>query len=194
MGRCGAPCEGSETVAAYARHVDAVRVAFTADPHDLVRRLLARIDLLAAAHRYEEAAVHRDRMSTFVRTAAPRASGSPPSPPCRTWPLPVGSRREAGAARRPARSIGRGRSRAVRRASAPVPRRAHGHRGDRRAGSPPLPAATVEEAECVLRWLETPGTRLVEVDGVWALPAGGAGGLTGLVSAPGWATGPPPVR
>jgi DNA polymerase-3 subunit epsilon len=48
---------------------------------------------------------------------------------------------------------------------------------------PPLPAATVEEAECVLRWLESPGTRLVEVDGVWALPAGGAGGLAGLVSA-----------
>jgi DNA polymerase III subunit epsilon len=48
---------------------------------------------------------------------------------------------------------------------------------------PPLPAATVEEAECVLRWLESPGTRLVEVDGVWALPAGGAGGLAGLVGA-----------
>ncbi|MFW6203761.1 MAG: endonuclease, partial [Actinomycetota bacterium] len=35
---------------------------------------------------------------------------------------------------------------------------------------PPLPAATVEESECVLRWLEQPGTRLVEVDGTWALP------------------------
>jgi DNA polymerase III subunit epsilon len=47
---------------------------------------------------------------------------------------------------------------------------------------PPLPAATVEETECILRWLETPGTRLVEIEGVWALPAGGAGGLSGLVS------------
>jgi DNA polymerase-3 subunit epsilon len=33
--------------------------------------------------------------------------------------------------------------------------------------------------------LETPGTRLVDVDGVWALPAGGAGGLAGLVGAAG---------
>ena len=48
---------------------------------------------------------------------------------------------------------------------------------------PPLPSATVEEAECILRWLELPGTRLVEVNGVWALPASGAGGLVGLVAA-----------
>ena len=41
----------------------------------------------------------------------------------------------------------------------------------------PVPAASAEETECVLRWLETPGVRLVEVDGEWSLPARGAGRL-----------------
>ena len=70
MGRCGAPCEGRESVADYGRHVEAVRVAFTADSRRLVDRLQARIERLAGHHRYEEAAVHRDRMAVFVRTAA----------------------------------------------------------------------------------------------------------------------------
>jgi DNA polymerase-3 subunit epsilon len=46
----------------------------------------------------------------------------------------------------------------------------------------PLPSATAEETECVLRWLETPGTRLVEITGTWTLPAHGAPGLLTLVT------------
>jgi len=42
-------------------------------------------------------------------------------------------------------------------------------------GPGPLPAATAEEVECVLRWLETAGTRLVRLSGTFASPAGGAG-------------------
>jgi DNA polymerase III subunit epsilon len=183
MGRCGAPCEGGETVVAYARHVDAVRVAFTADPHDLVRRLLARIDLLAEAHRYEEAAVHRDRMSTFVRTAA-RAqriaalAAVPQLAAARRleaggWELHVirHGRLAAAGATPPGAHPRPFLDALVATAETVVP------------APPPLPAATIEEAECVLRWLESPGTRLVEIDGVWALPAGGAGGLAGLVAA-----------
>ena len=41
-------------------------------------------------------------------------------------------------------------------------------------GPGPAPAATAEEIECVLRWLELPGVRLVEVDGVWSCPIAGA--------------------
>ena len=44
-------------------------------------------------------------------------------------------------------------------------------------GVGPAPAAAPEETECVLRWLEQPGTRLVELDGTWASPAYGAGGV-----------------
>ena len=37
-----------------------------------------------------------------------------------------------------------------------------------------MPAATAEESEKVLRWLESPGVRLVDVDGVWSCPVRGA--------------------
>ena len=38
----------------------------------------------------------------------------------------------------------------------------------------PIPAATAEETEKVLRWLESPGIRLVDVDGEWTCPVAGA--------------------
>ena len=43
-----------------------------------------------------------------------------------------------------------------------------------RPGPGPTPAATAEETECVLRWLEAPGMRLVQLDGEWSWPAYGA--------------------
>jgi len=39
---------------------------------------------------------------------------------------------------------------------------------------PPTPAATVEETERILSWLEQPGVRLVELDGEWSCPIDGA--------------------
>ncbi len=39
-----------------------------------------------------------------------------------------------------------------------------------------MPAAHPEETEQVLRWLEQPGVRIVDLDGVWASPVHGAGG------------------
>jgi DNA polymerase-3 subunit epsilon len=41
-------------------------------------------------------------------------------------------------------------------------------------GPGPLPASTAEEAELLLRWLESDGVRLVHVDGEWTCPVGGA--------------------
>jgi DNA polymerase-3 subunit epsilon len=38
----------------------------------------------------------------------------------------------------------------------------------------PVPSATAEESERILRWLESPGVRLVDVDGEWTCPVGGA--------------------
>jgi DNA polymerase-3 subunit epsilon len=39
-----------------------------------------------------------------------------------------------------------------------------------------------EESECILRWLEEPGTRLAEASEPWAMPAFGAGGLVGYLA------------
>ena len=183
MGRCGAPCEGGESVATYARHVDAVRMAFTADARRLVERLQTRIERLAGSQRYEEAAVHRDRMAIFVRTAArsQRIAALAAVPQ-----LVEGRRLDAGGWELHVVRYGR-----LAGAAATPPGIHPGPLLDAMVATaetvvpapPPLPAATVEETECVLRWLESPGTRLVEVDGVWVLPAGGAGGLTALVGA-----------
>src|SRR4029077_8314074 len=41
-----------------------------------------------------------------------------------------------------------------------------------RGGPGPAPAATAEETERILRWLEAPGLRLIEVDGEWTCPRG----------------------
>ena len=38
----------------------------------------------------------------------------------------------------------------------------------------PSTAATPEESEKILRWLEAPGVRIVDVDGAWTCPVGGA--------------------
>jgi DNA polymerase III subunit epsilon len=45
----------------------------------------------------------------------------------------------------------------------------------------PSPAATPEETEIILRWLESPGVRIVELDGSWSCPVGGAGGVRALL-------------
>jgi len=46
---------------------------------------------------------------------------------------------------------------------------------------PPTPAGTVEEAELILRWLDQPGVRLVEVEGEWSCPVTGAASLHGWI-------------
>ena len=39
------------------------------------------------------------------------------------------------------------------------------------------PAVLTEETEIILRWLETPGVRIVDIDGLWTCPVGGAGAV-----------------
>jgi DNA polymerase-3 subunit epsilon len=41
-------------------------------------------------------------------------------------------------------------------------------------GPGPQPASSAEEVAAILRWLESPGIRLVHVDGEWTCPVRGA--------------------
>ena len=41
----------------------------------------------------------------------------------------------------------------------------------------PVTAATPEESERILRWLDAPGVRIVDIDGEWTCPVGGATGV-----------------
>ncbi len=175
MGRCGAPCAGGETVQEYASHVEVVRHAFVGDPRRVTQVLGTRISTLAATERFEDAAAARDRLAAFVGVSA-RLQRLRSLTGCRLlvaarpddqggWQLAaVRWGRLVGAA-----TVGRGVAPGphidalVATAEVVVP------------GPGPLPAAGAEEVECVLRWLEQPGTRLIEVDGTWASPCHGAG-------------------
>ncbi len=179
MGRCGAPClteqGGGESAEHYAAHAVAFRTAALTDPTAVVAALSARTTALAAAERFEDAAAQRDRLTAFVRAAA------------RLQRLSALTGVTQLVAARPTDELGW--ELAVIRhgrlvAAGTVPRGAHpGPYVDALVataetvlpGPGPLPAATAEEVECVLRWLEQPGTRLVRVTGTWASPAFGAG-------------------
>ena len=52
----------------------------------------------------------------------------------------------------------------------------------------PMPAAHPEETEQVLRWLEQPGVRLVDLEGQWSTPLHGALGARYRLEATGAGT------
>ena len=134
------------------------------------------MDALVARERFEEAALHRDRVAAFLRAAArmQRIRGLTV-----IEELVAARRADAGGWEihviRSGRLVAAGR----------VPVGAHPGAtiealvttaeslDDVRPG--PLPAADAEEVECVLRWLEQPGVRLVESTSPWTCPVRGAG-------------------
>ena len=177
MGRCGAPCDGSESVEAYAGHAAAVRAAMLGDVRPLVAALSRKVARLAEVERFEEAAVHRDRLAAFVRAAARMQRLSALT---RCAELVAARQRDDGSWEivvvrhgRLAATAVAGRAEdprvvaATLVATAEVVAPGHG----------PTPAASAEETECVLRWLEAAGTRLVSLTGTWASPTYGAGGV-----------------
>lgn len=175
MGRCGAPCAGDESPEQYAVHVEAVRRALTGDVRAVLDVLERRVSTLADAQRYEDAAAHRDRAAALVRASARmhRLAGlaacaeivaARPTAD-EGWELAVVRHgRLAGTDVAP-RGID---PRPLATALCATAERVL-------PGPGPTPAASAEETECVLRWLDQPGVRLVDVDGVWVSPAHGGG-------------------
>jgi len=183
IGRCGAPCEGGESPAEYESLVDVVRTAWTGDVRPLVDPLRHKLAALSEAERFERAAVVRDRIASVVRACArmqrlvaltsiaelvaarPDGDGG--------WEIAVVRHgRLAGAA-------------VAKRGTPPWPViEALVATADAvEPGPGPLRHVLDEEAECVLRWLEAPGTRLVLTSHPWAQPAFGAGGLRAFLGA-----------
>jgi DNA polymerase-3 subunit epsilon len=157
------------------------RAAVDHDASALVAPLLLRVDRLAAEERYEDAAVLRDRVAVLVRAvrrrqrleslaAVPELVIARPDG-CGGWHLSV---------------IRRGRLVAA--GTAPLGTSVRGMLPGLLATAETLPgsddeqATSVDETELVLRWMEKPGTRLVELTGTLASPAPGTGAFTGFLA------------
>lgn len=170
LGRCGAPCQGRQPVEEYARVADQVRAAMLGDAAAVVAAHAERIQVLSDQQRFEEAATVRDRLGAFLRGAV-RAQRAGALARCaevvaarRTddggWELVlVRHGRLAGTARADRRTDPRPLVTALQASGEHV-----------EAPVPPSSAAHPEETDLLLEWLERPGTRIVEVDGAWALP------------------------
>ncbi|MGW5360080.1 DEDD exonuclease domain-containing protein [Actinopolymorpha pittospori] len=174
MGRCVAPCVGAVDMETYAAHVADVQAAIGADPARVVEAASRRIGTLVVETRFEEAAVHRDRMAAFVRAAA-RTQRMSALARC---PEVVAARRtpEGGWE---AHVVRHGRLAAAGVVPRGTPARAAidvivSAAETVEPPPPPAPAASAEETERVLAWLELPGVRLVELSGEWSCPVGGA--------------------
>ncbi len=175
MGRCGAPCDGSEDAPAYAVHADAFRRAALGDCNDVVAALRRRMDALTEHERFEDAALHRDRLAAFIRAAertqrlgalaaVPHMIAAQRTDKAGWEILVIRHGRLAAAGVSPPGADPRPTIDALVATAEEVA-----------TGPGPTPRATSEEMSALLRWLSEPGTRLVELEGTWSSPAFGAG-------------------
>ncbi|MGZ4610817.1 MAG: DEDD exonuclease domain-containing protein [Actinomycetes bacterium] len=177
MGRCGAPCDGRESVDDYTVHSTAVRDAMLGDARPVVAAVGRRVRLLGDAERFEDAALHRDRLAAFVRAAA-RVQRLSALTGCAEmvaakqtadlgWELVVVRHGRLAGTAVAARGVDPRPVADALLATAEVVVPRHG----------PTPASSAEETERVLSWLEQPGVRLIALTGTWASPVHGAGGV-----------------
>lgn len=174
MNRCDAPCTGSVSIESYTNLVAHVIHELTHDSASLVSEAERRLHRLAAEERFEEARCGRDDLLDLVvgldraqrhasvlaaedlLAARPRPSGG--------WEFAlIRHGRLAGTA-------------ACERSQDPRPTIAS-LQLSAEAVERPVPGATAalpEETDVLLRWLEQPGTRIVEAAQPWVMPVHGA--------------------
>ncbi|MDQ1294791.1 MAG: polymerase subunit epsilon [Actinomycetota bacterium] len=181
MGRCGAPCLGGEQAQGYAGTVERAALAMTSDVSEVVSACLARAAELSRQEKFEQAAVHRDRLLAFLRAARRRDRTAPLAAlpellaalprPGGGWELVlVRYGRFAGTTLVPPGAAVDEYLRALRATGEHV-----------EPAIPPSPAAHPEETEQVAAWLEQDGVRLVSVEGRWSCPIRGAGWARALL-------------
>jgi DNA polymerase-3 subunit epsilon len=177
MGRCGAPCTGAQTQGEYAAVAAECAAVFSGSARHVAERLRARLEELASQERFEDAARVRDRFLQLVRGAA-RAQRI--APLAHSPEIVAARRADAGGWELVTIRHGRLAGTVVSpRGADPMPY-VRSMQATAEVVPPPTPdrpAALTEETEILLRWLEAPGVRIVELDGVWTCPVGGAGAV-----------------
>ena len=173
MGRCLAPCDARVTHTDYAAVVEQLRSALRAGAETVVGVHDTRMQALSREERFEEARTFRERLAAFLKGAS-RSQRVGAFTRC---PEIVAARHEDG--RWQVHVIRHGRLAAA----GVIPPAADALLWTAElvagaehveAGVGPLPASSIDEAELLVGWLESPGTRLVELSGVWACPVSGA--------------------
>ena len=144
----------------------------TGDSRQVMARLRERMATLSEQERFEDARTVRDRTLSLVRGAA-RAQRMDPGAYGRTRRGPPASpRRRLGDRRCPARSPRRVLDLTARSRSDALRRGGTCHRRGGPGPDAPASAATPEETDKILRWLEQPGVRIVDIVGQWTCPVG----------------------
>jgi DNA polymerase-3 subunit epsilon len=140
----------------------------------VITAITERMVALAESERFEEAGVHRDRLAAFLRAAARTQRLSALA---RCAEIVAGRRRDDG--RWEVHVVRHGRLAAA--GILPPGGDAHAYVRQLRACAEtvlpapgPVPAASAEESELILKWLESPGIRLIDIDGEWTCPVAGA--------------------
>ncbi|PZU45583.1 MAG: endonuclease, partial [Arsenicicoccus sp.] len=141
-----------------------------------------RLDDLAEQERFEEARTMRDRMMALVRAAA---RSQRLRPVARAPEIIAARRGEQGGWELICVRHGRLSGTSVSpRGADPMPYVAALRETAEVVSAPDAsaaPAALPEETELILRWLESPGVRLVDLSGEWTCPVDGAGASRALL-------------
>ena len=175
MGRCGAPCTGQQSVQEYAVVVGQAAQMIAGDSRQVVGALRQRMTALSGEERYEDAGAVRDRLVSLVRAAAraqriaPLANSAEmvaarPTPQGGWEIICVRFGRLAGTTMSPRGGDPRAYIEALTASAENVS-----------PSSGPAGSACAEETEKILRWLDSPGVRMVTLDGEWTCPVHGAG-------------------
>jgi len=175
MGRCGAPCTGGQSVQEYDVVVQRAVEMIAGESRDVIGALRQRMRSLSGQERYEDAGAVRDRLVHLVRAAArtqriqPLANSAEimaarPTPQCGWEIICVRFGRLAGTTMTPGGADPRLYIEALA-VSAEIVLPSPG----------PASSASAEETEKILRWLDSPGVRIVAIEGEWTCPVNGAG-------------------
>jgi DNA polymerase-3 subunit epsilon len=180
LGRCGSPCDGTQTAADYTAVVAGFRNIVEGDATPLLGALRRRMDELARVGRYEHARDARSRLHTTATVlATTHRTGRLAAIRELVVRRPAGPEHEVVLVRygRLAAS-----TRVPAAASDDDARDALVLAGESRVGSGLPGRNDAEEVRLVLGWLDRPGTRIVTVGDTYAEPWGGGATLAGTVA------------